>query len=151
MMNAEIKFLTLAAMAAALSACGSKEDKAPAENLKPLAPISAPKADAGTYMGALPGGDCDKLQIKMVLDSTAHALVTETCIQDSITSVTRKATYRDSADVLIVTFEDAVRKFEFKKQDGFSAILLDEAGKTMEDESGEPYRVMRILNMPGSK
>ena len=39
-------------------------------------------------MGALPGGDCDKLQIKMVLDSAAHALVTETRIQDSITSVT---------------------------------------------------------------
>lgn len=150
-MKTEMKLLTLITLSAVLFACGNKEEKPQTENLKPLASIETPKGDAGTYVGALPEGDCDKLQIKMVLDSAAGAIVAETCVQDTITSVTRLATYKDSAGVIVITYTDSPRVLRFKKSDGFSIELLDEAGEVSRDSSGEPYRAMRILNMPGSK
>ena len=55
------------------------------------------------------------------------------------------ATFKDSAEFILVRFDDGKRFFSFQKDGGTSIVYLNVEGKPYLDDSEMPYRLLRIL------
>jgi len=128
-----------------LSSCGKEKKE---EGPPPLKAIEIPETITGLYVGELPCDDCKKKQVKVELDSLGQASIEEMFIQDSVLKVSSKASYVDSGEVIVLTFNDSPKKWTFKKQNNLSLVYLDLSGKPYYMDSGIPYQVLKILNKP---
>lgn len=127
-----------------LSSCGKEKEEVP----PPLKAIEIPETITGLYVGELPCDDCKKKQVKVELDSLGQASIEETFVQDSVLKVSSKASYVDSGEVIVLTFNDSPKKWTFKKQNKLSLVYLDLSGKPYYMDSGIPYQILKILNKP---
>lgn len=80
----------------------------------------------------------------MNLDSSGNAQIEEIFLAEKTDTLKSTATYRDSADYLLVRFDDGKRFLNFLKRGGTSLEYLNIEGKPYED-SDEPYHLIRIL------
>jgi len=126
----------------------SSHEEQPQPVFSKLPALEAPKTLAGTYVGRLPCGDCEGVQVKLILDSLGGAQVEETEMRDSTITQVSAASYKDSLEWIRLQFANSPRVLSFKSKKGFSMVLLDFTGQEYVDESGEPYQLIRILNKP---
>ena len=134
--------------------CGQNEDEVKSkkieEDLKALpklAPIAVPEGSFGTYVGALPCDECDMRRVKMNLDSLGRAQIEEVLVygNEKMDTLKNTATFKDSAEFILVRFDDGKRFFSFQKDGGTSIVYLNVEGKPYLDDSEMPYRLLRIL------
>lgn len=123
-----------------------KSDRIEADlkNLPKLAPIEIPKGVVGLYIGNLPCDECESRRIRMNLDSSGTAQIEEVFFSAKTDTLKSTATYRDSADYILVRFDDGKRFMNFLKRGGTSLEYLNIEGKPYEN-SDEPYHLIRIL------
>lgn len=123
-----------------------KSDKIEADlkNLPKLSPIKIPEGVVGLYIGTLPCDECETRRIRMELDSNGNAQIEEFFFSAKPDTLKSSATFRDSADYILVRFDDGKRFMNFLKRGGTSLEYLNAEGKPYED-SEEPYRLIRIL------
>ncbi len=123
-----------------------KSDKIEADlkNLPKLSPIKIPEGVVGLYIGTLPCDECETRRIRMELDSNGNAQIEEIFFSAKPDTLKSSATFRDSADYILVRFDDGKRFMNFLKRGGTSLEYLNAEGKPYED-SEEPYRLIRIL------
>lgn len=124
------------------------EDEKKEQSFAPLKKIEIPDTVIGFYVGELPCDDCKKLQVKIDLDSTGKASVEEVFFRDSISKVESAATYKDSLDVVTITFPNKNKKWQFKRKNILSLIYLDFSGEPSYMDSGLPYQLLKILKRP---
>ncbi len=128
-----------------------KSDKIEADlkNLPKLSPIKIPEGVVGLYIGTLPCDECESHRIRMELDSNGNAQIEEIFLSAKTDTLKSSATYRDSADYILLRFDDGKRFMNFLKRGGTSLEYLNIEGKPYED-SEEPYRLIRILKKKSS-
>ena len=149
------KFFVAAALFSLILGCGQNENEAKAkkieEDLKALpklAPVQIPEGVAGSYVGTLPCDECDLRRVKMNLDGDGNAFIEEFLFRrnEKTDTLQNRATYKDSAEFILVRFENANRFFAFQKSNGTSIVYLNVEGKPYLDDTEEPYRLLRILS-----
>lgn len=140
-------FACLLAYACTQSEERKKSDKIEADlkSLPKLSPIEVPAGVAGLYIGTLPCDECSSHQIKMELDSNGTAQIEEIFLKAKPDTVKSSATFLDSADHVVVRFDDKRRFLNFQKKNGTALECLNVEGKPYVDETDEPYRLIRIL------
>ncbi len=139
-------FFALGLFACTQSEEQKKSDKIEADlkSLPKLSPIKIPEGVVGLYIGNLPCDACESRRIRMNLDSSGNAQIEEIFLAEKTDTLKSTATYRDSADYLLVRFDDGKRFLNFLKRGGTSLEYLNIEGKPYED-SDEPYHLIRIL------
>lgn len=144
-------FLAFFVFACTQSEEQKKSDKIEADlkNLPKLAPIKIPEGVAGLYIGTLPCDECDTRRIRMELDSSGRAQIEEILFSAKPDTLKSSATFKDSADYVLVRFYDGKRFMNFLKRGGTSLEYLNIEGKPYEDSEG-PYRLIRILRKKSS-